>query len=131
MADEIKPGDIVACHRSGWWRVVGEDNMTTNYNGGKATGRIMVELVMDKSGRLFKKTSRSLSVHKSWCVKITPDFIKQAKEKENKKWDTLLFLVDPDAKDNPQEIPDGIGHIPRPEPEYLSRLPPPQSIFKK
>jgi hypothetical protein len=131
VAEEIKPGDIITCHRSGWWRVVGDDNVTVNYYGNKSDGRLIVELVMDKSGRMPKRNPRNISVHKSWCQKLTPEIIKQNKEKENKRWDTLLFLVDPTLKENPQEIPEGLGSISRPEPDYLSKLPPPKSILKK
>lgn len=118
---DFKIGDIVSCGRMGWWRVKATDP--------NKFGRIILEMVMDGKG-IIPKRPRVFSANTMWCKKISVEQIKKQKEEDRQRWDTLLFIMDPSLVSEDLVNKDVKG-IEKPEPDYLLKLNPPPSLYKK
>ena len=123
MPEEFKMGDIVCCGKSGWWRVKESDPINKN--------KMIIELVLDAKGNIPRKNPRRYSAWKQWCQKITVDSVMKNKEMELKKWDRLLFILDPSLEIEDESITKGAANLERPEPDYLINIGPPPSLMKK
>ena len=123
MFYEFKIGDIVTCGRSGWWRVRNMDPQNQN--------RMLIELVMDSKGNIPKKNSRCFNASKQWCNKVTPESIKKQRDLDCKRWDTLLYIVDPTQEVEDKSILKSLENKDKPEPDYLVNIGPPPSLLQR
>jgi hypothetical protein len=124
IINSFKSGDIVAFGpKSGWWRVKDVDPKSNN--------RIILELVMDSKGKVYTGKKRLYSAYITWIQKVTVDSINLQKEADLKKWDTLLFILDPNQEIKNESVAKSFEGLQKPEPEYLTRLGPPPSLLRK
>ncbi len=122
--NDFKKGDIVIFGpKSGWWRVIDRDPKTNN--------RTIVELVMDSKGKLYTGKKKLYSAYMTWLQKVTPDLVNIQKEADIKKWNTLLFILDPNQEMKDESVAKSFEGLQKPEPEYLTRLGLPPSLLKK
>jgi hypothetical protein len=122
LSDDLKIGDIVTCGRSGWWRVKSLDPQNQS--------RIIIEMVLDSKGSITKKGSRVYSASKTWCQKVTVNDIKRQKEEYSRRWDILLFMLDPSQVED-RNIVKILEWEDKPEPDYLANIGPPPSLLRK
>lgn len=117
MENNFKKGDVVSCGRSGWWVIKG-------FSQGE---RLILELAMDRFGNIPKK-KKEYSAYSRWCQKVTIDYVKETKDSENKKWNTLMNILDP--INFPLDESNLEVRKEKPEPEILTYLGPPPSLLQ-
>lgn len=117
-----KVGDIVTCSRGGWWKVVAIDPLIK--------GKIILELALDNKGNV-PKNARRLSMPDHWCTLVLVSKVKQQREQDLKKYNNLLFIIDPTSGIDDSILDEKLKDTTSSEPKYLTTLDPPVSLQKK
>lgn len=125
----LKEGDIVVSlyRNRGYWRVLGFE--TRIYNGMQYPSNVEVELVMTLEGVVPKKKARKNKMPLNWLNKVTDEGLAIWREADNKKWDKLSELIQVKTSEEIEKELLKQGIIT--DPEILSQLGPPSSLFKE